>query len=708
MLLLLMLLTRSAVAVDTTDEPSCADLVQAAQRSNPSAVEGLLAKNIHPTCTYSWTSTSKKLSAMIPIVKFFVRQKYRHTKHSSTPMHAAVRVSPPNSRVLTLLMDGGADLHAYDSNGNAPLHIAVKQNQPTVPIMLSLGADPKVKTKDGNTALNIATRVSNSSTIQQLIDAGALAQQHGDGPKSNVIIALKRRRFDLVKLLVNEGASCGETGSLTVPALIEKIGNTQALTWCSEHGLDLHEADISHLRTPRFIRAAIGLGGDPTTVDLTVPVRKADLATTRTLLGLGADANYLATNHDTPLAVAVLGRSTAMVDLLVTHGATLEDQHLKMAACGRIRSNVPMVIHLIDHGADPHALTPCLTNPHFRRDLTKLRYLISMGADGTQLPIDHDMDPVTLRTLLELGADVTLLDPTALQVDQLAVVKDFGVDLGRYDLLRAPIEEQDLRTLRALIDIDVDPETHHSLHLALSTHNLEALEYLLSHGANPNATDREGVPLGHSASTAPDVLFQLVLAHGATVSGTVDGRGVLARSHAKRPDRTLFLISKGGRAEGVNLVALIDQSQLDMLPQLLRAGANVNQATLQDGVAVHAPVAALRNGHAELADVLFDHGFKIQSVPLAGLLGSEWLRLPTAAAVTLIQRGADVNRPDSLGTFAIHHAAGRGDLELILALLAAGADPRATNQSGKTPVQIARKAHSARAVKKILRRAKNR
>ena len=51
--------------------------------------------------------------------------------------------------------------------------------------------------------------------------------------------------------------------------------------------------------------------------------------------------------------------------------------------------------------------------------------------------------------------------------------------------------------------------------------------------------------------------------------------------------------------------------------------------------------------------------------------------------------GADVNARDHEGNTAIHHAASRGDIEMIQYLVSKGADVKAVNREGQTTVDMA-------------------
>ncbi len=51
--------------------------------------------------------------------------------------------------------------------------------------------------------------------------------------------------------------------------------------------------------------------------------------------------------------------------------------------------------------------------------------------------------------------------------------------------------------------------------------------------------------------------------------------------------------------------------------------------------------------------------------------------------------GADVNARDHEGNTALHHAAARGDVEMILYLVSKGADVKAVNREGQTTADMA-------------------
>jgi uncharacterized protein len=79
------------------------------------------------------------------------------------------------------------------------------------------------------------------------------------------------------------------------------------------------------------------------------------------------------------------------------------------------------------------------------------------------------------------------------------------------------------------------------------------------------------------------------------------------------------------------------------------------------------------------------------------------MRGDRADVLAMINRGADVNAPQGDGVTALHWASRHGDTELVGALLAAGANPRATTRFGSyTPLHLAAERGSAAIAKALL------
>jgi ankyrin repeat protein len=221
------------------------------------------------------------------------------------------------------------------------------------------------------------------------------------------------------------------------------------------------------------------------------------------------------------------------------------------------------------------------------------------------------------------------------------------------------------------------------LALACENGNTAIVEALLSAGAGPNATPASGeTPLLIAVRAGALDAVNMLLRRGADVNvrepshgqtalmwavsrGHADivrrlieaGADVHARSRTRR--RTVQLANRYGDQNSVRGVTEIDLGgftpllfaarvgSIDSAKHLLAAGANVNDAA-PNGVS--ALVLAAHSGHGELA-------------------------------AHLLERGADPHSA-AAGYTALHAAILRGDLPLVRALLAHGANPNASLAKG--------------------------
>jgi ankyrin repeat protein len=145
-----------------------------------------------------------------------------------------------------------------------------------------------------------------------------------------------------------------------------------------------------------------------------------------------------------------------------------------------------------------------------------------------------------------------------------------------------------------------------ALSLACSNANAAMVEKLLKAGANPNATLSTGeTALMIAAHTGNVDAVKSLLAHGADVNAKETRRGQTALMWAeKHADVVRLLIEHGAdihvRSTGgfTPLLFAAQQGNLDSARILLAAGANVNEATPEDGSAL---VVASASGHEALS-----------------------------------------------------------------------------------------------------------
>lgn len=193
------------------------------------------------------------------------------------------------------------------------------------------------------------------------------------------------------------------------------------------------------------------------------------------------------------------------------------------------------------------------------------------------------------------------------------------------------------------------------LTLACNNGNAALVKKLLVAGADVNAARWDGTTSLMLAANSGNVeAVKALLERGAQVNATETRKGqtalmwAAAEGHAKVVQA---LLAAGADAKAVSkskytpLLFAIVKNDGDSVRQLLTASADPN-TTMPDGTPALSAAAAFRSA---------------------------------AAAIALVDGGAEVKSADARGNTPLHGAAQLGDVELVKKLLAKGADPNARN-----------------------------
>jgi len=213
------------------------------------------------------------------------------------------------------------------------------------------------------------------------------------------------------------------------------------------------------------------------------------------------------------------------------------------------------------------------------------------------------------------------------------------------------------------------------LYLACTNRNTAMVERLLMAGGKPNAQLVSGeTVLMNCARTGDVAAVKALLARGANVNASEQSRGQTALMWAvaqKHPAVVAALIASGANINARSRV--YDQTVSRDSPA--SADADYPRDTVRRGGST-ALLFAARSGDAESARLLLAAGANVND---ALPDGTSALVLAThsdqrAVAMTLLDKGAD---PDNaaVGYTALHAAVLRGDVALVKALLAHGANP---------------------------------
>jgi len=115
--------------------------------------------------------------------------------YDGTPLHVAVEAKKHDA--CKLLVEGGADLNAPNSNGDTPLHLAAEGGYTQIAkLLLASGADAAATNHAGETALDVAVALRQAALVKLL--GGALPPKPALASKILPAISLDEYRRDLV------------------------------------------------------------------------------------------------------------------------------------------------------------------------------------------------------------------------------------------------------------------------------------------------------------------------------------------------------------------------------------------------------------------------------------------------------------------------------------------------------------------------------
>jgi len=291
-------------------------------------------------------------------------------------------------------------------------------------------------------------------------------------------------------------------------------------------------------------------------------------------------------------------------------------------------------------------------------------WVAGVSASAGDIPlIDavREQDREAVRALLRQKADVNAREGDGATALHWAVVRD---DVETIDgLLRAGAN------VKAANDYGVTP-----LSLACTNRNAAVVKKLLSAGADPNAATSMGeTPLMTCTRTGSVDGVTALFEHGATnVNAQEASHGQTALMWAaaqEAPDVVRALLAHGADVHARSTSRLLPVS-------LGGGGGNFRDAVLQPQGGATPLLFAARHGRIDNARLLLDAGADVNEAAPNGesALVTASFSGQGAFAAFLLDRGANPN-DTTAGYAALHAAVLRGDLELVKALCAHGADP---------------------------------
>jgi len=227
---------------------------------------------------------------------------------------------------------------------------------------------------------------------------------------------------------------------------------------------------------------------------------------------------------------------------------------------------------------------------------------------------------------------------------------------------------------------------------------LVEIQHLIEHGADVNAVHRSGggTPLHLASENGCLQTVAALLKANANVNakGFLDYTPLHTAIYYDQTDVVSLLIDAKADVNAVNdkgetplyLAAMSGNVQIAGL--LIEANADVEAASIDYG---EAPIhVAARSGHTQIITLLLKENANVNAVANGGLtaLHRAILHGEIGSVKTLLNGNADVNLADEGGNTPLHDAA--GNIEIVNLLLNAGAQVKvAERKSGNTPLHAA-------------------
>ncbi len=585
---------------------------------------------------------------------------------------------------MKVLLERGAAVNAWGGRfGSALIAACSIRCLDAARMLLDYGADLDFECAFKGKALNVAAEAGDQTLVQLLLDKGADINDPCGGYGGALSGAAAEGHLDMVKMLVAAGANVNlqsEDGTIALHALCESKKQCENRgAYCKtalfllEHGAD------PNLQGGKFgtaLQAAV-VGSTPydqQSPDLDMAPRTNaphdSVSIINLLLDYGANVNSPGGMFGSPIRACLsMGRNMAAAHLLIERGAELDDDIFLLALQRNLYTILPL---LLRNGIDVNAETFAGSALHLA---------ISNGdASTTELLLDHP--DIEVNNLSELGSGTTALYQAVRMGNKevtrklLVLGADANLETDKGTCIAQAARNGDVEIIQLLLNhgADLNPGPLTALITACEIENEGLVKFLLDMGANADHRTRRGKDaLQTAASTGNENIFNLLLAHGASIQGSA-------------------------------LAGAIESNSPSLAHILLDAGAPVNWArTDEQGkiIRIEGPLtAAIRSQQHDLMRLLIERGANVDGF-------DDWGDTPLGCAISLddedgvkllLEHGADVNLTDCNGSNPLTHAVCHEEEETcdkyMRLLLDAGAlvdpSPRAGVEEFRSPLVVSK------------------
>jgi ankyrin repeat protein len=290
----------------------CGEIHEAVRAKDIEKVKTLLTKGADVNAMDEWVKGDRAQGLNRPL---------------GTPLHYAAQLNSKD--IAALLLDRGVNVNAKDASGITPVPWAISYDfKEIVKLLRQHGAQ---------LTIHDAGMLGDLATVKEFLDKGTDVNARGGSEKTPLLLAVQRRREELVKLLLAKGAdpNAKDNDQRTSLHFAAMDANKEIIEILLANGADVHARDYQG-KTPllwvgtdskEIVKLLLvkGAGVNEKDTNGYTPLHRAasgdftEMA--QSLLAKGADVNAKNERGETPLQLAVKQGSKEVADLLRKHGA---------------------------------------------------------------------------------------------------------------------------------------------------------------------------------------------------------------------------------------------------------------------------------------------------------------------------------------------------------------------------------------------------
>jgi ankyrin repeat protein len=328
-------LIKAGASLNSTDAAGQTLLTVAAKRNNVELVKKLL--------NYGVPINAKNRKGSTTLMEMFYVDYF-------------LQVEAQRIEIINLLLKSGADpniLYEESWGCDSPLMNVSRYGQiDFVKLLLSFKANPNLKCKSGEAALNRVSPHNNSKYVEivnTLVDAGADVNTSGEGGNTPLMTAVESGNISLIKKLLGKGANVNAQDNLGRTALMFSIQGIWGKPDIEIVELLLKSGADPNITTREVWGESYGtaLSGAVWHEPLYCVARRdspncwyqdnlqyASEDIVKLLIANKADVNLTVGKKDTPIVSAAKGGRAEMVKLLIEAGADIKGEQGKLALKG--------------------------------------------------------------------------------------------------------------------------------------------------------------------------------------------------------------------------------------------------------------------------------------------------------------------------------------------------------------------------------------